>query len=217
MEGSMGRRGSKLVDKVVRQDFGIEIEIRLDTQNAEFSAHVFDTLLRDTNLSNLRAKISEEIDCYMDSNLEWKGVIKVTEQSPFHGYGPFVGFEFERFYVASRSDGKWLQTPWDVDARYRIINARVFRTEEEFKLPCEEEQWENKVFYLPYDERAWTGLKALSKAIGEIKGKLRQLLGTPNGNKTLLEAGSRLMLTLTADGSEREDNGERDTEGSEAV
>ncbi len=186
------------------------IKVLFDVDNLVFKARVFDQWVKATLLTDLRKKISEKIEGIVSEKYKWIPIIEVEEQT---GWGEdkikcVVGFNADRYYITQQKDKTWLRCDWSIDVTRRSSACQAFRNPS-FKFPSSDFKYqdsETRVFYIPYSDAKWEGLKRLSDAIDDLKDKLRELVGTEEGQKKLSAAGG-LMIEW------RKDNGKVDGAG----
>ena len=181
-----------------------EIKVYFEVENEIFKARVYDEWIRDTNFSNLKQKIVSTVKEVSANLYKWIPVIEVEETGMFSSRFPKassgLGFEIERYYLAKKEDGKWLRTDWDIEAENRSSVCQTFM-DKEFKIPSVVkdrygEEDPDRTFYIVYTEEKWAGFMRLVEAINNLKSKLRELVGTQDGQRIISEAGS-IALRLT--------------------
>lgn len=191
-------RLGKKIDKVEDSHSGISIDIYLEKGDMLFSAQVFGNLIQSKDGADLKRKIWDEIR--RNTHIEWQLVILVRELTAFSHRDSLVGIEKEKEWWGKRQDGKWLRADWSSDGKEpSLINAHVSGKGDEFKIPSVEEGSfrDEKEFYLPYSVPLWASLDEIENGINRLKGKLREILGSPEGIEHLKYLGGKLTRMLT--------------------
>jgi hypothetical protein len=174
-----------------------EVKVLYDVDNQVFKARVFDSWMKATLLQDLKDKISGEVKRIVSGMYQWIPVIEVEETHSWSGgnFSCFVGFTVDRFYVTKRPDGKWMKSDWNMEGNHRSTACEMFK-DKGFSIPSAQDSEyddDRRTFYIPYTEAKWFGFQRLNDAINELKKRLRELIGTEEGQKKISEAG-RLML-----------------------
>lgn len=192
-----------------------EIKVYFEVENEIFKARVYDEWIRAENFSELKQKIISTVKEVSANLYKWIPVIQVEETG--RGFSrdkvsSGVGFEIERYYVAKKEDGKWLRTDWNIETGNRSSVCQTFK-DKGFKVPSVEEDRygsddPDRTFYMVHTEEKWAGFMRLIDAIEKLKSKLRDLVGTKEGQNIISEAGNiALRLTYKPEKEKTDDKG----------
>lgn len=227
--GSYGRR----IEYYTHEKTGDKIPIFFDASKSLFTALVADVALHHESHAKLKVLIDQTVQ-KQSAELEWFGVIEISFGYRHSGRfsadrdscGKDVHFQFERYWIAKKIDGKWLKSDWTTE-RYsagsgrprieigdRLERAKEFSMEiynrqtgqhehdQKFKLPYtkhREDQDDNPEYYLPYDVHLWDRLKELAKSLDKLQFKLIEILGSPDKRAALVSTGSQKLLPAAKD------------------
>lgn len=205
----MPRRSRKKIFTITHSRYG-EVQIYFEAETGIFSADVYEATVRADTKDSIIREIYKEVDARQE--IEWQGCIEVKKLEPWNfqpnPYGSFAGFEIQRYWVAKRQDGKWLQSDWrniDVSGRdQRFDHASISYddySDLESLMAGKKKYLREKreEFYLPYSDELWASLEDLIVRITDLDERLTKLLSTPDGIKKLM-TGSSFLLT---DGSKK--------------
>lgn len=197
----MGHSKQKVIETIYISGLE-EIKVLYDIDKLTFKAKVFEGWEMAPLLADLRKMVSDKVKGVIAGKYKWIPVIEVKEQTQWgeDKVSCVVGFVAERFYVAKQENGVWLRCDWEIDTTRRSSACEVFK-DRTFRVPSVRFEYHDEsthVYYIHYSEMKWEGLKRLSDAITELKVKLRELVGTEEGQKKLSAAG-RLMLEWTTE------------------
>ena len=180
------------VAEVESEVLGITVPIYLDRNTLGFYAHyppVADG--KENRLDAIDADSADEVKRLVLARIretsapDWKAVIAIKPLAPFgrHGYGqdgaPFVGFEYERFEVATVADRR-LRRRWpdgdDYERKERAKNplasaVRDYESTDEVRLP--------------YTESAWSGVGLLQERIRQAHRDFAAILKRADINAVL--------------------------------
>lgn len=204
------------VETIKHDRAGIEVVIYLDRESKDFFADFSGERFSGDTAAKVKMSVCSAI---VDSlNWEWKPAIKVYK--PIHhgqnDTNASLSINIERFYWARRNDGKNLTSSWSMPnfIRDRNTMASVFHWDDrcvEFNLPCTnshirskdfygkthdlllEKPTEPDTFYIPYSEDLWTGLNQIIQALHTLDNRLKEMIGSDEGIKTLQMVGQQLI------------------------
>ena len=180
------------VDEVHSPSRNVRVDLMLDRNKLDFFARIGDEEVRAPSIDELRPLAREMAG--KAENYEWEGIILVGikecwwDQHHHRGFGTrrerdpdvdptgaSVEVEFDRIERArSPFDGRWVarQHPIDFEANEPDEYARKRRA-----------QFADFIHYgdtdktvLPYSDETWAGLRAIRKAIDELRDKLVALV-----------------------------------------
>jgi hypothetical protein len=195
--------------------FGIDVPIFLDTQKALFTAVIGDNhKLQDENLAALEKLLVADIE--KTAKMEWIGIIQINfggwrDRSTADDKKFSVTMNFERYWIAQKSDRRWLKSDWENKADKRLADCESFsisrKTPGDYRrtdildlsFPFiekadEDDDEEFGVAYVPYREDLWFSLVDVGTRIEALENKLNDLIMSDKGRAALVENASKFLL-----------------------
>jgi hypothetical protein len=210
----LGKGAGAIVEKLQDSRTGRSAVIRLDKGSMTFSCEIGGVIARSKDGRVVRDWAKAQLEkTDEETRLSFFPVIEVrATDRERHSYyrgdrqkHALIGFTIDRFYVAEKVIGhEWVQLKWhQADPRSAqripIENQRVsaepfwqYKTKEHggystpFHVPIKRDNtYEGDVYYLPYTEATWAGLKHLLKVIENSSKTLEEMLSTAKGNAVI--------------------------------
>lgn len=211
----LGKGAGAIVEKLNDSRTGRSAVIRLDKGSMMFSCEIGGVIAKSKDGREVRDWAKAQLEkTDEETRLSFFPVIEVavTERDRYGSYRDDtakraqIGFKIDRFYVAEKVIGhEWVRLKWhqaDPRSAQRIpIDDQRAETEtfwqykvkehggghsKPFRVPMKRDNtYEGDVYYLPYSEAAWAGLKHLLKAIENSSKTLEEMLSTAEGNAVL--------------------------------
>jgi hypothetical protein len=201
------------VDTVSDRRVGIDVPVYLDKKTMRFSAEFGDFKICDADGDKVRRAVMAAIR--ERAELPWTPVIEAYQSQntistvrygrevPLH-LRENMGLEIERFYVAQKFDKRWIRVDWDVESDQRIMRARGWDNApkgDEIKYSTHNEYeaftTRHSTKVLPYSDDLWTGLTGVIDGMKHIREIVKGLLGSEEGVKRLIAAGSSNVPLLS--------------------
>lgn len=189
------------LDSFTHRSYGVTVDLMLDRNSHDFFFDLGGNTFRAESMSDLTRKAREAIA--ESHNLTWLPMITVTRLEPFAcRTNAFVGFEYDRSWIARKVDGKWLQCSWVNYERENPNEALRWshdfypgRKVTAFKLPSHgEDRDDAKTFYLPHSDELWHALEIVCDKITELRKRLDALMMTEKGIAKLSTLATGLLL-----------------------
>lgn len=173
------------------------------TGEGDFEATVLGTFLSDTTWAGLVNKIEKHIKD--NRNLDWQPFIKIIFLKPFahrdeEGY--FLGFSFDRGFIAEMPDGEVRECGWETNPSDRFDhshNCREWPYRVSFILPYVHEGGTSTgkdSTWLVYSEEIWKGLGQLQDGLAMLKIKFLDLITTEQGQEHIAKVGAKALSNL---------------------
>jgi hypothetical protein len=200
----MSRKKPKKVAEVRHEDTGIVVPILMDQDKLNFFAELpGGDALADTDGDRLKRQVYEWID--KNARLDWIPIIEVQDHHIWAGrkeYG--VGFDIRRFYYAKKVQGEgFVQKRWEVAGDDSFTYVDYFSPgytvkKDQFVLPFKSHSHDRDTVYLEYTDEMWEALNKIRDTIKELKIRLKDLIGSTEGQEQLMILGASLLKSLPA-------------------
>jgi hypothetical protein len=200
----MSRKKPKRVAEVRHTDSGLVVPIFMDQDKLDFFADLpGGSGLRDKDGEALKAAVYSWLD--KNAKLEWAPIIEVSHHNIWGGNGKYnVGFDMRRFYYAKKLEGGgFVQRRWDAEQDNSFTYVDYFNPsyhfkQDEFILPYRSRTSDRETIYLDYTDEIFEALHKIRETVKELKIRLSELIGSPEGQEHLMLLGATLLKSLPA-------------------
>lgn len=216
----MSRKAKARKVAEIKHRSGVTIDLMFDPNEdcLEFSAQVGGRWFRGRDSD----KVRQEVYQYVEDNakLDWVPVIEIGETAPFQTReDTFIGLEIERYYLANTQSREIRFLEWEKYEATGMHHAEAqtdagrVKDSSEFhawhlpvreSLPHSIKHSDKQMHWIAYDESAWLALNRIAEGIGQLKEKIRELVGTKDGRERLVAFGEQMQRMLPAPKEEEE-------------
>ena len=184
---------------------GVKVSLCFDKNRADFCFELGGTTFRAPSIAELRRLAHDQILATYD--LTWLPIIEVKRLNPFANKSrTFVGFNLDRFWIAKKNNGDWVDHQWEeleegqpipdpeVARRDWISNSHYFAAST-FKLDTLQADYRGDAdsYHLAYSDAVWDNLQRIVDQIEVLRDRLNALLTTPEGLARLEAPGIKLL------------------------
>lgn len=198
----MSRKKPKKVAEVRHTDSGLVVAIMMDQDKLDFFADLpGGNGIRNKDGEALKLAVYNWIE--KNARLEWFPVIEVEDHHIWGGQQEYgVGFDLRRFYCAKKIEGEgFVQRRWEVEQDDSFTYVNYFSPgynvkKDQFILPFRSSGHDREKVYLAYADEMWEALVKIRNTIRELKIRLKELIGSKEGQEHLLQLGAALLKSL---------------------
>lgn len=173
------------LDTLRHNKLGVSVDLCLDRNTALFTFELNGQIYSAKSMDELRSLAHREIEKLY--HIKWEPVIEVTRLKPFaRDDSGFLGFTQERFYIAQKADGAWIQRSWGSegwpdDGRNHLSEAAYYADKNFAMYKDHDSRHDNTEYVIEYSDAAWTALEHISAQINVLRDRLGDLLMTRKG------------------------------------
>jgi len=177
----------KKIEVYKHTKLGVSVDLCFDKNSALFLFELNGKTYTTKSMDELRTLAHREVEKLAD--VKWIPVIEVRRFAPFASHSrKFVGFTQNRFYIAKKADGGWIQRDWEDrfdDGCNGLTWANQFAGPG-FELYKEgQDSHDSATYVIDYTEGAWNNLLRISDQIEMLRDRLSDLLMTKAGVERL--------------------------------
>ena len=171
----------KIIEKYKHTRLGVEVPIKFNAKEGLFSAEFNGQTMQNESIVSVRKALRELIEGA--HQLEWVPAISVEFSDSFvNDEEAGVFLKYERFYLARKADGNWMEVNWNTPKDYFFYDARPYypsrHYKSDFKIPYKMKgDSGTPIYVLAYTEELWATLETLRAALKKVQTRLIDILG----------------------------------------